>query len=81
MEVTIKFYGIHRYMADTESINMPIADRTTAQDAFDWVKRQFPGMWLEKDDTIILLNTGRADYEWELKDKDEIAFLFDTKGK
>lgn len=81
MEVTVKFYGIHRFMAGRDSITMPITDKTTADDAFEWVKRQFPGMYMDKDKTIIILNTGRAYFDRVLKDKDEIAFVFDTDGK
>ena len=81
MEITIKFYGVHHFMANVDSITMPLTGETTAEDAFDWVKSRFPEMYMDKAKTIILLNTGRAYFDRVLKDKDEIAFIFDTDGK
>jgi len=42
--ITIEFFGMHGVIADTDRIQMPITDKTTVDDAIDYVIKKYPGI-------------------------------------
>ena len=75
MVVTIELFGVHRVHAKTESITMPITDKTVAGDAFEYVRKQYPELQLEEHHVIITVNREVVSFDKLLKAKDIIRLL------
>ncbi len=75
MMVSIKFLGMQRTVTNTDSINMPITDKTKVNDALEYVRQQYPDLPLEEGMVLITVNLKIATLDRILRDKDTISFL------
>ena len=73
--VSIKFLGMQRTVTNTDSINMPITDKTKVNDALEYVRQQYPSLPLEEGMVIVTVNLEIASLDRILRDKDTISFL------
>lgn len=75
MMVSIKFLGMQRVLTNTDSIDMPITDKTKVNDALEYVRQQYPDLPLEEGMVLITVNHEVATLDRLLRDKDTILFL------
>ena len=54
--ITIEFLGMHGVIADTDRIQMPIADKTTVADAIEYVIKKYPGITIDKKSILTAVN-------------------------
>jgi molybdopterin converting factor small subunit len=54
--ITIEFFGMHGVIADTDRIHMPITDKTTVDDAIDYVIKKYHGITIDKESSFIAVN-------------------------
>ena len=73
--VSIKFLGMQRLLTNTDSIDMPITDKTMVNDALEYVRQQYPDLPLEEGMVIVTVNLEIATLDRILRDKDTISFL------
>ena len=73
--VSIKFHGMQRTVTNTDSINMPITDKTKVNDALEYVRQQYPSLPLEEGMVLVTVNLEIATLDRILRDKDTISFL------
>ena len=75
MIVTIEFLGMQRQLTKTDSINMPITEKTRVDDAFEYVKQQYPTLDLDNGVVITTVNHETASLDRILKDNDTVSFI------
>jgi molybdopterin converting factor small subunit len=75
MMVSIKFLGMQRTITNTDSINMPITDKTKVNDALEYVRQQYPDLPLEEGMVLVTVNLEIASLDRILRDEDTISFL------
>jgi molybdopterin converting factor small subunit len=75
MMVSIKFLGMQRVLTKTDSIDMPITDKTKVNDALEYVRQRYPELPLEEGMVLITVNHEVATADRILRDKDTISFL------
>jgi molybdopterin converting factor small subunit len=75
MVVSIKFLGMQRTVTNTDSINMPITDKTKVNDALEYVRQQYPSLPLEEGMVLVTVNLEIASLDRILRDEDTISFL------
>jgi molybdopterin converting factor small subunit len=75
MMVSIKFLGMQRLLTNSDSIDMPITDKTNVNDALEYVRQQYPDLPLEEGMVIVTVNLEIATLDRILRDKDTISFL------
>lgn len=75
MVVSIKFLGMQRVIANTDSIDMPINGNTRVNDALQYIRQQYPALPLEEGMILITINHEVAPLDRILRDKDTISFL------
>jgi molybdopterin converting factor small subunit len=75
MMVSIKFLGMQRTVTNTDSINMPITDKTKVNDALEYVRQRYPDLPLEEGMVLVTVNLEIASLDRILRDKDTISFL------
>ena len=80
MVISIKFHGMQRLVTNTDSINMPITEKTRLSDALEYAKQQYPGLHLEEGTIIAAVNLEVASLDRILKDKDTVSFLPNIAG-
>ncbi len=73
--VSIKFLGMQRTVTNTDSINMPITDKTKVNDALEYVRQQYADLPLEEGMVLVTVNLEIASLDRILRDKDTISFL------
>ena len=73
--VSIKFLGMQRLLTNTDSIDMPITDKTMVNDALEYVRQQYPDLPLEEGMVLVTVNLEIATLDRILRDKDTISFL------
>jgi molybdopterin converting factor small subunit len=75
MMVSIKFLGMQRLLTKTDSIDMPITDKTKVNDTLEYVRQRYPELPLEEGMVLITVNHEVATLDRILRDKDTISFL------
>jgi len=75
MVVSIKFLGMQRVVTNTDSIDMPITEKTRVNDALQYVRQQYPALPLEEGMVLVAVNLEVASLDRILRDKDTISFL------
>jgi molybdopterin converting factor small subunit len=73
--VSIHFLGTQRTITKTDSINMPITERTCAIDALEYVKQRYPDLPLDKKMVLITVNQEMASLETLLRENDIVLFI------
>ena len=73
--VTIKFLGMQRAVTKTDSIDMPITEKTRVTDALEYVRQQYPELPLDQETLLITVNHEQASPDTVLKPNDTVSFL------
>jgi len=75
MKASIHFFGAQRTITKTDSVDMPITERTRVADALEYVKQRYPDLPLNKKTVLITVNQERASLETLLKENDIVLFI------
>jgi molybdopterin converting factor small subunit len=75
MAASIKFLGMQRTVTKTDSIDMPITEKTRANDALEYVRQRYPDLPLEEGMVLVTVNLEIAAPDRILRDRDTISFL------
>ena len=75
MVVSIKFLGMQRVLTNTDSIDMPITNKTKVNDALEYIRQQYPTLPLEEGMVLVTVNHEAASLDRILRDKDTVSFL------
>ena len=75
MKVSIHFFGTQCTITKTDSIHMPITERTCAIDALEYVKQHYPDLPLDKKMVLITVNQEMASLETLLRENDIVLFI------
>ena len=75
MAVSIKFLGMQRVVTNTDSIDMAINGKATVNDALEYVRQQYPALYLDEGMTLIIVNLKTASLDSVLRDNDTVSFL------
>jgi len=75
MVVSIEFFGMQRAVTKTDSIDMPITEKTRVTDALEYVRHQYPDLALDEGMFLITVNLQMASLETALKANDVVSFL------
>jgi len=75
MSVSIQFFGMQRNVTKTDSIHMPITEKTSVTDALEYVRRQYPDLPLTKETVLITVNQEIASLDTMLRGNDVVLFL------
>ena len=73
--VTIKFLGMQRAVTKTDSIDMPITEKTRVTDALEYVRQRYPELPLDQETLLITVNHEQASPDTVLKPNDTVSFL------
>ena len=75
MSVSIQFFGMQRNVTKTDSIHMPITEKTSVTDALEYVRQQYPDLPLAKETVLITVNQEIASLDTVLRGNDVVLFL------
>ena len=75
MTFSIKILGMQRVLTNTDSIDMPITNKTKVNDALEYARQQYPALPLEDGMVLITVNHEAASLDRILRDKDTVSFL------
>jgi molybdopterin converting factor small subunit len=73
--VSIKFLGMQRAVTKTDSIDMPITEKTRVTDALEYVRQRYPELPLDQETLLITINHEQASPDTMLKPNDTVSFL------
>jgi len=80
MQVSIEFLGNQRIITKTDSIDMPLTEKMTVNDALEYVKQQYPDLPLDEETILITVNKIIASLDRVLSTNDTISFLPPISG-
>jgi molybdopterin converting factor small subunit len=75
MIASIEFLGMQRVVTKTNSIDMPINERTRVNDALEYVRQRYPELHLDEGTVLITVNHEIASRDRVLKASDTVSFL------
>jgi len=75
MIASIEFLGMQRVVIKTNSIDMPITEKTRVNDALEYVRQQYPNLHLDEGMVLITVNQEIASLDRILKANDTVSFL------
>ena len=75
MIVSIEFLGMQRVVTKTNSIDMPITEKTRVNDVLEYVRQKYPALHLDEGMVIITVNHQIASLDRILKTNDTVSFL------
>ena len=75
MVVSIEFLGTQRVITKTDSIYMPITEKSRVNDALEYVRHQYPSLHLEEGTILITVNQEMASLDRVLRANDTVSFL------
>ena len=73
--VSIKFFGMQRAVTKTDSIDMPITEKSRVVDALEYVRHRYPELPLAQETVLITVNQEQASLDTMLKPNDIVSFL------
>jgi molybdopterin converting factor small subunit len=80
MVVSIKFHGMQRVVTNTDSLDMPITEKTRVNDAIEYVRQLYPRLHLEEGTVVVAVNLEIASLDRILQDNDTVSFLPNIAG-
>ena len=80
MTVSIQFFGMQRSVTKTDSINMPITEKTSVTDALEYVRHRYPDLRLDKGMVLVTINQEMASLDTVLRENDTVGFLPHISG-
>ena len=75
MQISIEFLGNQRVITKTDSIDIPITEKTTVNDALGYVRQQYPDLPLDEGMILIIVNKSISSLDRILSTRDTISFL------
>ena len=75
MEASIEFFGMQRVVTKTDSIDMPITKKTRVNDVLEYVRNQYPDLYLDGGMILIIVNQEIASLDRVLRANDIVSFL------
>lgn len=75
MMVSIEFLGMQRTITKTNSLDMPITEKTRVSDVLEYVRKKYPELHLDERMVIITVNQEIASSDRVLTANDIISFL------
>jgi molybdopterin converting factor small subunit len=75
MKVSIVFFGTQRVIAKTDSIDMPITEKTTLNDVLEYVRRRYPALHLDRGMVLATVNKEITSIDRILKADDTVSFV------
>ena len=73
--VSIQFFGMQRAVTKTDSIDMPVTEKTRVTDALEYVRQRYPELPLDQETLLITVNHEQVSPDTILKPNDTISFL------
>ena len=80
MVASIKFHGMQRLITNSDSIDMPITEKTRANDALEYIRQKYPDLHLDEGTIIVVVNLEIASLDRILRDNDTVSFLPNIAG-
>jgi len=80
MQVSIEFLGNQRIITRTDSIELPITEKMTVNDALEYVRQRYPDLLLDEGMILITVNETIASLDRILSTNDTISFLPPISG-
>ena len=71
---------MQRVVTNTDSIDMPITEKTRVNDVLEYVRQQYPTLHLEEDMVVVAVNLEIASLDRVLRDNDTVSFLPNIAG-
>jgi len=76
MSVSVTFFGLHRVLAKTDKIDIPLSSSVkNVDDLFSYIRENFPSLRLQKDMLLVTVNNNISSYDRNLNINDEISFI------
>lgn len=75
MIASIEFLGMQRAITKTNSLDMPISEKTRVNDALEYVRHRYPDLHLDEGMSLITVNHEIASLDRILKANDTVSFL------
>lgn len=75
MVVSIEFLGMQRVITKTDSIYMPITEKSRVNDALEYVRHRYPGLHLKEGTILITVNQEMASLDRVLRANDTVSFM------
>jgi len=75
MIVSIEFLGMQHVVTKIHSIDIPITEKTRVNDALEYIRQQYPELYLDEEMIIITVNQEIASPDRILKSNDKVLFL------
>jgi len=75
MVVKIELLGIHREIADTDTLSMAITGKTVLRDVFDFVGSKYPTLTFTEDSVLVAVNGQVVPLNSVLKADDVISIV------
>jgi molybdopterin converting factor small subunit len=75
MIASIEFLGMQRAVTKTNSIDMPITEKTRVNDALEYVRQKYPNLHLDERMVLITVNQEMVSLDRTLKANDTVSFL------
>jgi len=80
MQVKIKFFALYKEKTKTKDTIIEISENGTIQDLSDLLIEIYPNLSNFKNKFIFAVNYEYQDYEYLLKDSDEVALIPPVSG-
>ena len=75
MVISIDFCGPQRSVTKTNSIDMPMMEKTRVADALEYVRRKYPTLHLDEQMLLVTVNQKTASLDSVLRANDIVSFL------
>ena len=75
MVVKIELLGIHREIADTDTLSMAITGKTVLRDVLDFVGAKYPALTFTEDSVLVAVNGQVVPLNSVLKADDVISIV------
>ncbi len=80
MVVSIAFFGRQRMVTKTDSVDMPIIQKTRVTDALEYVRGLYPELHLDEEMVLATVNRRAASLDRVLRANDTVSFLPPISG-
>ena len=75
MVVCVSLLGIQKKLANTERIQVPLANKMRVSDVFSYITSNYPELSLTEDMTLVTVNNNVSSLDQSLSHDDEISFI------
>jgi molybdopterin converting factor small subunit len=75
MVVSVNFFGLQRKLTRTDTIQVPLSNKTRVGDILDYVKENYPDLPLSEDTVLITVNNHVSSLDRDLHANDQISFI------